>query len=646
MRIRLRPVVFILATVVIAGSVLADGTSAVARARVHREGAASANVDARLIAQGDWAALADRFAPGPEEAPDVSALSRAIVFADLAGRDEDVDALATRLLDHAAAMPADADAVAAALLLADHGDAALNVLQDAGLSRSAFVVLMGEMRVADALALPVAEQDTEMALQRAHALGALGSTDAARAELEGLAQPTRKGDVSSRAVREMAVFGWDSAALERGAALIEGHAQPNVVLPAIFPRSGSEAIAAWRFIQAAEPGIDPGTALIRVAQALDPATRSADADTMLAEAPKSAAGLTSCEQVRFFDGMAGIADLRGQEAIATQLLKQWADSSDAGLAWMALGDRSFDAGRFAEAATQYAHAGAAMPAEPVPAYLQALSLEKAGRVQEAAAARIDAEERAQADVGSRQRLACAMDRAGDLAAARAQRELVVTEGAPGSPAVVAAAQSLGQRERCAGSRVTAVADFDRARAQAVLAPALGIAKVADVARLSQGARLDAAVAGGAADGILALSERTLAPFLDDVDATADLLRSLDVAGRGAEADALFQRVFDRMALAASDVPSARLLNGVAWFAARSARELAAGETAARRAVELSPNSAAYADTLAEVLFQQGNREEAIVEGARALALAREPRYHESQLARLRTGSPSSRPPIE
>jgi tetratricopeptide (TPR) repeat protein len=649
MRIRLRPVVFVLATLVVAGSVPAADSSRTAPARVRRDVGVERDPDALLIARGDWAALADRQAARLGDAPAVADLARAIVFADLAGREADVDALETQLLDRAAQAPADADAVAAALLLADRNDAALNALQDASLSRQAFALLLAEMRVADALALPGAEQDPEMALQRAHALAALGSSDAARAELEAIAEPANKGDAATRAVREMAMFGWDGLALERGGSLLADRSRGDraqAVIPSVFPRTSSEALAAWRWIQADEPGIDPGTALIRVAQALDPATRSADADAMLAAASQAGASLTSCEQVRFFDGMAGIADLRGKPALATQLLQQWADASDAGLAWMALGDRSFDAGRFAEAATDYGHAATAMPAEPVPSYLNALALERAGHAQEAAAARLDADQRAQADVFSRQRLACAMDRAGDFAGARQQRETVVAEGAPGSPSVVAAAQALGQRERCAGSRVTAVADFDRARAQAVMAPALGVARVADLARLSQGARVDAAAEHGAADGALALSEHALAPFLDDIDATADLLRALEADGRSAEADALFRRVFDRMSLAASDVPSARLLNGLAWLSARTARELPAGEAAARRAVELAPQSAAYADTLAEVLFQQGDRDAAVAEGTRALALAREPRYHEAQLARFRTGAPSSRPPLE
>lgn len=645
---RLRTVVVVLASFVVAGSVPAADPAALPQGHARRDAAIGRDPDARLIAQGDWPALADRHAARLGDAPAVGDLARAIVFADLAGRERDVAALETQLLDRAAQAPAEADAIAAALLLADRNDAALDALLDASLSRPAFELLLGEMRVAEALALPGADQDPELALQKAHALAALGSTDAARTDLEALADPARQGDAPSRAVREMAVFGWDGLALERGARLLEdrGHGdRVHAVLPAVFPQSPTEALAAWRFIQAEEPGIDPGAALMRVAQALDPATRSADADAMLADAPASAAKLSSCEQARFFDGMAGLADLRGKPALATQLLQQWADASNAGLAWMALGDRSFEAGKYDDAAAAYGRAASAMPAEPVPSFLRAVALERGGHVQEAAGARADAEGRAQADVASRQRLACAMDRAGDAAGARFQREAVVAEGVPGSPAVVAAARALGQRERCAGSRA-AVAAFERARAQAVLAPGLSVAKVVDLARLSQGARLDAAVEQGSADVPLALAEHALAPFLDDIDATADLLHALDAQGRGSEADALFHRVFDRMTAAAADLPSAHLLNGVAWMSARSARELAAGEAAARRAVELAPRSAAYADTLAEVLFQEGSRDAAVIEGTRALSLARDPRYHEAQLARFRTGSPSLRPPLD
>ncbi|MDX1679102.1 MAG: hypothetical protein R3242_00090 [Akkermansiaceae bacterium] len=57
--------------------------------------------------------------------------------------------------------------------------------------------------------------------------------------------------------------------------------------------------------------------------------------------------------------------------------------------------------------------------------------------------------------------------------------------------------------------------------------------------------------------------------------------------------------------------SANTCNAAGWFASRAQRELKAAEGIQKRALELSPDQAAYLDTMAEIHFAKGNREEAL-----------------------------------
>src|SRR5262249_51970472 len=66
--------------------------------------------------------------------------------------------------------------------------------------------------------------------------------------------------------------------------------------------------------------------------------------------------------------------------------------------------------------------------------------------------------------------------------------------------------------------------------------------------------------------------------------------------------------------------SAFLLNAEAWDLARARRDLDRALVAAQRAVELRPASGNCRDTLAEVLFQRGDRAAALAEIDRAIGL--------------------------
>ena len=85
-------------------------------------------------------------------------------------------------------------------------------------------------------------------------------------------------------------------------------------------------------------------------------------------------------------------------------------------------------------------------------------------------------------------------------------------------------------------------------------------------------------------------------------------------------------------------------NSAAWLSACCRRDLEKGVTHARKAVELAPTSAAHHDTLAEVLFQLGRKDEAVAAQKKAIELDPKRTYFGRQLKRIEAGDPKAERP--
>lgn len=591
-------------------------------------------------------------APAASAAPETPRDSSRVLVEQRRTETSIVEDRVAALVDRAVAQPQQAEAVAAELLLMDRNDAALDVLLAAGRNALAFELLAGELRYAEALALPADEKSPELLFGRARLLARVGEREASEALLAQLAASSPKDALSTvtRAIREQSLLVSREVALgtAAGAMADAGANAPWPVLSALWPTRAPEASAAWTWLAQQDPKAPAGERLARVAAILDPSQPSAEAELFLAQGAATAARQGACAQGRSFEGLVGVAELRGREDVALALAKHWAEATGSGAAWMRVGELLADRELWKDAAAAFGKAAEALPAEGTPTWMQADMLRRAGDERGAAQLRARAEELTQGNEGAVYRLAFAMERAGEAEAAIDLREKLLHEARDAaSPILLATAELLGSRASCGKSYAAAVGAFDRARDLALSQPTLTLDKVLCLVRSAQRAEAHAALQAGRLDEALALAEHALAPFVSDADLAADLVRALDAAGRKAEAEDFLARVSARFAEAADSFPtSAQLQNGRAWLAARSGRDLDAGLASARAAVALEPDNAAFQDTLAEVLFQLGDRVGALEAARQALALEPDRAYLQQQLVRIEAGDAFSRPPVE
>ena len=108
-------------------------------------------------------------------------------------------------------------------------------------------------------------------------------------------------------------------------------------------------------------------------------------------------------------------------------------------------------------------------------------------------------------------------------------------------------------------------------------------------------------------------------------------------GRRKEAEEIFSRVRQAIAENMRDYPqSADAHNALAWLFARCHRDLAKALEHAKTSVTLLPGKTWNQDTLAEVYFHLGKREEAVEIEKKAVKRSPGRRFYRNQLKRFQT----------
>lgn len=150
-------------------------------------------------------------------------------------------------------------------------------------------------------------------------------------------------------------------------------------------------------------------------------------------------------------------------------------------------------------------------------------------------------------------------------------------------------------------------------------------------------RAVAAAAEGDCNAAAAEAERALDIVPGQASVAEELVPQLQKQQCGEAADVLFARVREHYQARMAEFPdSPELHNDLAWLYARCHRNLGDALAHARRAVERRPDNPGYVDTLAEVHFHLGDRDEAVRLSERSVALAPDRAIHQKQLERFRS----------
>ena len=151
-------------------------------------------------------------------------------------------------------------------------------------------------------------------------------------------------------------------------------------------------------------------------------------------------------------------------------------------------------------------------------------------------------------------------------------------------------------------------------------------------------RAQGLLAKGDVPGAVREAEAALALLPGADEPITMLVPELTKRGHAAEADRLYAMAATEQNRLCKEYPqSAEFRNNRAWLAARCRRDLDSAVADGRKAVELEPAHANYRETLAEVLFQRGDKTAAIDEIKRCIESEPKNMYFAKQRARMEAG---------
>jgi tetratricopeptide (TPR) repeat protein len=132
-----------------------------------------------------------------------------------------------------------------------------------------------------------------------------------------------------------------------------------------------------------------------------------------------------------------------------------------------------------------------------------------------------------------------------------------------------------------------------------------------------------------------------------LDLAIGLMPLLTARGRKKDVDLVFRTAWAPYAALLREHPRCSWAhNQLAWLSACTRRDLEEGLRHAREAVALAPGRASYHDTLAEVLFQLGKKDDAVAAQKKAVSLDPKRAYLRKQLKRIEAGDATAPRPAE
>lgn len=620
-------------------------------------------VDALLWEQGNWDALSKRVADRPAT-DSGNELGLAAAYHRLAGRNEELDATVERIQSQLNLSLEYRETVrmhAEALLLNYRPTIALNALRE---HRSNLAMLFdlycAQLRYEEAFGLvdlirgdDTVEEDerVELTLHRARMLGQLGETDAARQLFTGLIDDVNRNndwDLAGDLIQTEARLGMKDLALAHAAEVLvilaqrDGYPSPDEVLRPIFGDRYGVAETLWLELGRKYPELKPHEVLERVRNLLDGKAGDNLADWI---AGIDQAGVAPAVQRWTALGEVYLAaeDLANGGAF----LQKAAEREPSADLWMRIGDVLGSQDRFREAAERYALAWELGQSIPLPLFMRGVALARAGDVTEGRRFMELAHWLPLGNEPRRAEFADALAERGFTDEALREAELVRTTGWYRYWQVGNILNRLGRRAIAEGRYHDAARLYEKSAIGCMKTGALFVQASAYLTVPQSVIAYEAQgfVQEGKFEEAEALIQQSLQVLPGNMDLVIAVVPELDKAGRSERADELFEVVWKTYEGVCSQYPnSAWAHNSSAWVAANCQRELDAALAHAEQAVKLSPESAGYLDTLAEVRFRRGEQEQAIDLMQHCIEMEPSNAYFQRQLERFRKGDINTMPP--
>jgi tetratricopeptide (TPR) repeat protein len=434
------------------------------------------------------------------------------------------------------------------------------------------------------------------------------------------------------------------AALPIAAAELAGGATPSEVFGKLFSKAPLAAEIWWRYYRLQNPTEPIRATIARLPALLDKRLAEPNGKTALEAAAKVARVQADVDAERWLQGLAEACQSAGLVEAARSLAKEAAERNNSEAAWLRLGDLYVEAKQYAEAAAAYQQAWQADNTQALPLWLRGWALEKAGQP------------------GGREArdFARAVPLANDDVRVKLADELL-KRSAYGPELAAAAfdeqrfvlrlinlwANSGRNAQRMLSSSPRAYTDLLEAaesnqkflyrllRTNTYFYKNLSYLVVLH-RRTSLQAR--GLLAKGDVAGAVREAQTALALLPSHSEPITMLVPELAKKGHTAEADQLYATTADALDRLCKDYPqSAEFRNNRAWLAARCRRDLELAVDSARKAVELQPRHTNYRETLAEALFQRGDKAAAIAEINRCIEQEPKNAYYVGQRKRFEAG---------
>ena len=625
-----------------------------------------------LAMLGDWKALARlqqerarlyeleglvRLAMSQRLAGDMAAFEKSVValraIADLplAERDPEKD---ERVLRHI-------EEVATGLLLLQRPREALELLERWHPPLAA-EVLAAQWRYREAFEVLERSRTTHSRIAkaveplRAHLLNRLGEKAEALAIVARQTAETRNGphpEHLAGLVRFEDLLGFQDLALAHASELIArgmDARELSRLIYDLFPGAGGGAELWWAFLRSRSGTEDPGTVLQRIRDILSGALPPAELAGLLRAAETADMDDVLKREERDPDAwlrtLAEVAHAAGDDQRAQGYLEKAGAVSRTEEAYLQQGDLAAERQQWTRAAEAYRRAWEKNPDRLIALFRQGWALAQAGDVTTGRHLMDLAHWLPLGDARLRGKLVDDLEARNHAEEARREFELRLRAAGgvawPGRGLFRYAAQQAAKRQ----DYLQAAADMERSVLEAGeflrFFDSLNFAANLTAPSPIYHYRVRGLLQAGKIDEALQEVERGLTVLPGDASLAIPAVRALKARGRAAEADDLYARVRARYAEVAAHYPrSTEALNALAWLAARCYRDLDEALAHAQRAVALAPKNAGYLDTLAEVHFQRGDRDEAMEVMKQAISLEPKRQYLAQQLKRFEAGDPAA-----